>query len=152
MRIWNSGRLPDEWDITTLLGKHSSEPYNPDIANGFFRAGMIESWGRGIEHIFKSCLNSGTTQPEFSYEHTGLWVRFSFTAPDVGEKESTQETTQERIILLLKANPVMSRKGLADQIGITADGIKYHLKKLSDNGVIKHRGSTKSGYWEVLTK
>ena len=66
--------------------------------------------------------------------------------------ETTQETTQERIILLLKANPEISRKGLAEQIGITTDGIKYHLKKLSDKGVIKHRGSTKAGYWEVLKK
>ena len=26
-------------------------PYNPDIANILFRAGEVETWGRGIERI-----------------------------------------------------------------------------------------------------
>lgn len=45
LMIWNSGALPPDWNIEKLLGKHASEPYNPDIANAFFRAGLIESWG-----------------------------------------------------------------------------------------------------------
>ncbi|MBT5269672.1 MAG: transcriptional regulator, partial [Candidatus Marinimicrobia bacterium] len=44
LMIWNSGQLPDEWGVEDLLRKHPSKPYNPDIANAFFRAGMIESW------------------------------------------------------------------------------------------------------------
>ena len=42
LMIWNSGQLPENWDVKNLLRKHSSKPYNPDIANAFFRAGMIE--------------------------------------------------------------------------------------------------------------
>jgi ATP-dependent DNA helicase RecG len=41
--IWNPGALPAEWTVETLTQKHSSRPFNPDIANAFFRAGMIES-------------------------------------------------------------------------------------------------------------
>ena len=26
-------------------------PYNPDIANNTFRAGEVDTWGRGIESI-----------------------------------------------------------------------------------------------------
>ena len=37
--IWNQGKLPDDWTIDKLLQKHSSRPYNPDIANAFFRTG-----------------------------------------------------------------------------------------------------------------
>jgi ATP-dependent DNA helicase RecG len=33
------------------MGKHPSCPFNPFLANAFFRAGYIESWGRGIEKI-----------------------------------------------------------------------------------------------------
>jgi ATP-dependent DNA helicase RecG len=43
--------LPLGWTVNNLLGKHISIPYNPDIANAFFRAGFIESWGRGIEKV-----------------------------------------------------------------------------------------------------
>ena len=49
--IWNDGQLPPDWTLNDLLTTHPSKPNNPDIANTFFRAGMIESWGRGIEKI-----------------------------------------------------------------------------------------------------
>ena len=55
LEIWNCGTLPDEWTIKNLLGKHRSRPYNPDIANVFFRAGEIEAWGRGIERMILAC-------------------------------------------------------------------------------------------------
>jgi ATP-dependent DNA helicase RecG len=34
-----------------LFEKHSSMPYNPKIADTFFKTGMIESWGRGFDKI-----------------------------------------------------------------------------------------------------
>jgi ATP-dependent DNA helicase RecG len=43
MMIWNYGRLPENWTIDKLKTKHPSNPYNPDIANAFFRSGYIES-------------------------------------------------------------------------------------------------------------
>ena len=30
------------------------------------------------------------------------------------------------------------------------DGVKYHLNQLTKKGIIKHKGSTKSGYWDIL--
>jgi len=36
LMIWNEGQLPENWTIETLLDKHSSKPFNPDIANGTF--------------------------------------------------------------------------------------------------------------------
>ena len=49
MYIANCGRLPDNWTVENLLVKHASKPFNPNIANVFYLAGFIESWGRGIE-------------------------------------------------------------------------------------------------------
>ena len=49
--IANDGRLPDNWTIDALKEKHKSRPFNPLIANVFYKSGMIESWGRGIEKI-----------------------------------------------------------------------------------------------------
>jgi ATP-dependent DNA helicase RecG len=39
---------------------------------------------------------------------------------------------------------------LAVRLGIGADGVKYHLAKLSAAGRIRHVGPTKAGRWEVL--
>jgi len=48
LAIWNPGELPAGWSMKKLFGHHSSHPYNPLVANAFFRAGEIEAWGRGI--------------------------------------------------------------------------------------------------------
>ena len=63
---------------------------------------------------------------------------------------TTQETTQERILTLLRENPRLTRKVLAVRIGITADGVGYHLANLRKAGRIRHVGATKKGRWEVL--
>ena len=47
LMIWNPAVLPEGWTINTLLSPHASRPFNPDIANAFFRAGEIEAWGHG---------------------------------------------------------------------------------------------------------
>ncbi|MDE7331171.1 MAG: hypothetical protein K2O16_02870 [Lachnospiraceae bacterium] len=39
----------------TLMEPHDSKPYNPDIANVFYRAGFIENWGQGIQKICDEC-------------------------------------------------------------------------------------------------
>ena len=46
--ISNRCILPERWTAETLMQPHDSIPYNPDIANVFYRAGYIETWGQGI--------------------------------------------------------------------------------------------------------
>ena len=41
--IANCGRLPQSWSIKKLMEKHSSEPFNPNIAHVYYLAGFIES-------------------------------------------------------------------------------------------------------------
>ena len=83
--FWNNGRLPDGWTVDRLKVQHPSQPYNPDIANAFFRAGMIEAWGRGIENMIQSCIDYGIAPPDLRYEEVGLSVRYDF-ADQVGTK------------------------------------------------------------------
>lgn len=47
MMLWNPGKLPMDIPLEKLKEKHSSYPRNKHIAEVFFRAGYIESWGRG---------------------------------------------------------------------------------------------------------
>lgn len=64
-------------------------------------------------------------------------------------QETTQETTQEKIIELIKKNPSITQKDMAEKLKITRDGVSYNIKKLKENGIIKRIGSTKKGIWEV---
>ena len=284
--LWNPGQLPPDWSVEQLTGEHSSRPHNPGIAYAFFRAGMIEAWGRGIRRIAHVCETAGNPAPEWKIEPGGgLWLEFPYSTAyrrtadslakhasaddpgpkrngsgDIGvgperaieattqetgittqeieattqehggtttqeTKDTTQEiegitqetgittqetagttqeikvttqehgrtttqeigdttqeiegttqetevttqetagttqeieattqenggtTTQERILVLLKAEPGITRRLLAERIGITPDGVKYHLDKLRAAGIIRHVGATKAGRWEVL--
>lgn len=51
IELWNYGLLPKELTPATLLQKHSSYPRNHNIANVFYKAGFVESWGRGFKKI-----------------------------------------------------------------------------------------------------
>ena len=51
---------------------------------------------------------------------------------------------------LLREEPTIPHRALADRIGITSDGVKYHLALLTKAGRIRHVGPTKKGHWEIL--
>jgi ATP-dependent DNA helicase RecG len=74
--IWNPGQLPEKWDMEKLLSKHPSQPYNPLLAAAFFRSGYIESWGRGIEKIYRECREHKNPAPIFDYDMSGLMLSF----------------------------------------------------------------------------
>ena len=169
--IWNPGQLPEHWMQQQLLAKHPSHPFNPLLASAFFRAGYVESWGRGIEKILSECRKHGIPAPLFDSSLSGLMLTFRAEAAQLtdalgeevnqvseGKTLITQETTQEissetvqgKILALLRQQPTTTGRELATQLGLSIDGIKYHLNKLRAAGVIRHVGPTKNGRWEVL--
>ena len=163
LMLWNPGELPLDWTVAKLKGKHPSQPFNPDVANAFFRAGMIEAWGRGIERILEACRTANTPEPRLRYEPSGLWVEFSYpviqmdsATPGTGgsggvtTQETTQKTTQ-KILAMLARNPSFSRREIAEELGdISENGVKYHLEKLKASGHIRRLGADKGGHWEVM--
>ena len=69
---------------------------------------------------------------------------------------TTQKTTQKKInnsqkkiIELIKENPSVTRKEMAEKIGISDDGIKYNLNKLKQMNILTRVGSDRSGTWKI---
>lgn len=169
LEIVNGGVLPDNWTVETLLSSHRSQPYNPDIANAFFRAGEIEAWGRGIERIITACKHDGFATPEFRYDASGIWTIFRFEYPDRAvntepnhkRPENDQKTTRKRpetdqkewesaILELIKEQPYISRKEMARCLGLHDSSIKRRLASLQERGIIKRIGPDRGGHWEML--
>ncbi len=164
IRIWNNGQLPEGWSINHLTGTHQSQPYNPDIANAFFRAGMIEAWGRGIERIMAACRANKTPIPSFIHEPAGLWVEFPYRLEErsVGTREIGREIDREidgeitgkkneDIILdLIEADPSISTRILAERVGISRKGIEWHIRQLKEKGRLRRVGSARGGHWEII--
>ena len=66
-----------------------------------------------------------------------------------GSGKTTEKTT-EKIVRLMKANPYITNKELAEVCGITEDGVYWNTKKLKKNNRIRRIGGDKGGYWEVI--
>ena len=58
--------------------------------------------------------------------------------------------TRDRILAVLRSDPSLTRATMAPLVGITPEGVKYHLDKLRRAGRIRHVGPTKKGRWEIL--
>ena len=117
---------------------------NPGLANLLQRIDYIEKMGTGIERIRRALKEAGV--PEIKYEFSPVYVKAVF----LRAKETTQETTQEKILYNINLNPRITTKELAEKTGLTPDGIKYHLSVLKKEGKIKHTGPTKKGKWIII--
>ena len=73
--VWNDGEMPASLTSTEkLFQKHSSKPYNPKLANIFFKSGMIEAWGRGFDKIREACRKYNAPLPEYEINQEGIMV------------------------------------------------------------------------------
>ena len=159
--VWNDGSLPADWSIKKLLGNHPSIPYNPDIANTLFRAGMIEAWGRGISKIVDTCKVAGLPAPHFNTSFGGLQLVFRFDTS--GSVKSSGKSSVKgsvkgsvkssvKIITLITDNSEITIPEIADNIGISTRAVEKHIAKLKLEGIIMRVGSDKAGKWKIIKK
>jgi ATP-dependent DNA helicase RecG len=159
--IWNAGSLPPEWTVARLLSKHPSAPFNPDVANAFFRSGQIESWGRGIERMMQVCLDAGLPAPVLEADAVGVCVTFHYALGGGGDNgalvktpvETPVETpvkTPELILGALRAKPDWTLAELAQSLGKSQSAVERAAAKLVKAGKLRFVGPKKGGYWEVM--
>ena len=117
--------------------------------------GYVNRFSRGVYRVQKELKENGNGQASFDFSLITAFRVVENVSQEYFEEgfggETTQETTQERILAAIQAKPEITQKELAQSIGITLDGIKYHIKNMTKQGLIKHEGSTKSGKW-IITK
>lgn len=137
--------LPFGWTAETLLGSHSSKPYNPDIARVFYRAGYIESWGRGIQKIRDACKHLRTDEPEYMVHGEDIMVKFkalqSAKVTNSNVPNVTKDCTME--------NATVTTTEMADYLSMNRRAIQRGLDALKHKGIIERKGGKRYGYWEV---
>ena len=163
--IANDGKLPDDWTMDDLLGKHNSKPHNPRIAHVFYLAGFIESWGRGVEKIFRSCQSNGMEEPIYTIHPRDLLIRFDAPKELVIHKSGQQDVPirvpinvplnlseiDKNILLLAANNPPITLQSMAEELGVNRKTISRHIQVLEAQGLIQRIGSRKKGTWQVTT-
>ncbi len=79
-------------------------------------------------------------------------ISFFFDAPKTTLKTSeiTAVKTSEKIIVLIKENPAISAKEIAEKLGITPRAVEMQIAKLKKDKRIQRTGPDKGGRWEVV--
>ena len=94
-------------------------------------------------------------EDEKDYTQVTAYINEEFAVIRQEEKEETnitQKTTQKTrdiILHLMKLNPNISQEEIAAEVGISINGVKYHIKKLRGEKLIEREGGRKEGRWIV---
>ncbi len=159
--ISNRCILPEGWTAETLMQPHDSIPYNPDIANVFYRAGYIETWGQGIQKICDECIALGAELPKYEIIGTGLRVYFPalksalIDQPKAPKHQNTDkhgaldDAMVLRIIEKIKEQPDISQEALGESIGVTRRVIQKYINVLKESGRIERVGGKRYGHWKI---
>jgi len=175
IRIWNIGKMPVDVPIEKLFKPHSSEPRNPNIANVFFKAGYVESWGRGYKNIIDICKLRKAKLPIPEENSGGLVVECPPSKQYLdAEKKQGKMITEEvdkqhpidfpktshrlpieipefaqKTFELISANPKATLKELSEKVGVSDRSIKNHINILKELRIIERIGGKTHGYWKV---
>lgn len=153
--LWNDGKLPEGIDQEKLFAEHASQPRNRNIANAFYKAGFIETWGRGIKKIRQGLKKIGLPEPKIENHVSGTLITiYRNVGINVGIKTSEAKLSdrQRIIISVIKANPFVTAKQMSETLSVTLRTIERDLSVMQKAHIIRHEGSNKTGVWVVLEK
>ncbi len=102
LEVTSSGTLHFGLTAESLFEPHESLPWNPLIAQAFYRCGIIEQWGRGTIKMRELTTNAGLPAPEI--EDAGGCVTVRFRPESYVPRRVEREVTErQRAILSLLA-------------------------------------------------
>ena len=166
LEITSPGMLLNNVTIAKMMEGYS-RPRNPAIARAFAYMKIIEKWGTGIPRLFEACEEYGLPKPElidFDGDFRVNMYRKRDTNTETNRETSTNTETNtktnieilntdtesvERILRLMREQPTITVKLIAQQLGLSVGGVRYHINRLKKDGIVEHSGSFKKGKWVI---
>lgn len=163
--VWNDGKWPENLPVDEIYKKHSSIPYNPKMADVFYKAGEIESWGRGFDKIMEVCEKEKAPYPEIDANSRGVMVlckpceQYNKLLKDRHGKEllpnvQLEKLSQEEkdrmspILKYLDDNSIITNAICRDLIGKSVATTKRYLNRLCEVGILEQKSAGRSSYYE----
>ncbi len=148
--------------MESQIVEYKEYPRNKNLAFAFYKAGFIESWGRGWKKICDGFTAARLPKPTIESAQGGVLVTFqrnnvnlkkqnSIDAENVAGKV-TEKVTERQVVILeeIGKNTYITAQQLSDILGISLRKTKENLSKLKERGIIRRVGPDKGGHWEII--
>ena len=130
--LWNDGKLPEGIDQEKLFAEHASQPRNRNIANAFYKAGFIETWGRGINKIRQGLKKIGLPESKIENHVSGTLITiYRNVGVNVGINNTNGTINDTNDTNNVGVNVGTNTPDVGINVGINV-GIKTSEAKLSD--------------------
>jgi len=150
--IMNEGKLPPEVPVEKLKTEHLSKPRNTLLADVFYKAGFIESWGRGTIKIMEKCREQGLPEPDFEEEHGVMKVVFykdKFTEENLRKLGINER--QIKAVMYVKEKNSINLSSFKTIVSEVSEKTLYRdLQELVNKGILKELGEKKGRKYELL--
>ncbi len=123
------------------------------MSDVFFKAGIIESWGRGTLKIIDECKKARLPEPEFKEESGGFAVYFykDFYTESNLKKIGLNER-QIMAVMYVKENGKITSKEYQKLTGLSRQMATIDLAKIVQSNVFTRTGKAGKGIAYQLTK
>lgn len=167
IEIWNEGELPAGYTQEILFARHSSKPRNHKIANVFFKAGFIDTWGRGYQKIRKGFEAGGIPMPKvenfcggvqisiertnfIKMSHVGRNVVSDVVSDVVSSSQAQLTERQKNILELIRKDTFVSAQQMSEVLSVVHRTIQRDLADMQRKGVLIREGNTSAGHWVII--
>jgi ATP-dependent DNA helicase RecG len=138
IRFHNPGHLPEGVTIDMILKEHYSYHRNPKVADIFYRAGLVERYGSGIERIITAFRSAGMPVPTFVSSPLGFTLTMRMDM--LNESSLRKMELNERQILAVervKVEGSITSGAYQSLTGVSAATAFRDLKALVDRGILE---------------
>jgi ATP-dependent DNA helicase RecG len=140
--IWNDGGLPEGISEEDLKIVHRSKPRNPLIADTCFKAGYIDSWGRGTIKIIEACREAGLPEPILKEEQGGFLSKIfkdRFTEDQL--KKMGLNNRQIEAVLYTKMYGELTNSKYQEIASVSKATATRDIKELEEKGFLQNIGT-----------
>ena len=138
--------------IESLKKKHPSRPRNPILADIFFKAGLIEAWGRGTIKIINECKSHNLPEPLFEINGGGICVTlFKKSITEIKSNKASINQRQQKAIEYVKVNGFITNSIYQEIAKTSAKTAFRDLEQLVLQGIFQRDGQHKNTKYSLIS-
>lgn len=132
------------------------------ITDTFAYMNLVEAWGSAIPKLMQAMQEYGLREPEFIdmevafrinlYRGQNEVIKVKNQNCELDAPNNDRNDLETRLSELIRKNPELTHKVLAEALAVSAATIKRTLTKMQREGKVTREGSNRKGKWILTDK